>query len=291
MLLIAIGILIAAAIFRPIGAIQEPTDTYMINSFFKGFQEGYLTMDVLAAFVFGIIIINAMKDSGFTTRKQLVISTMKVALIAAGLLAIVYSSLAYLGAISVEGIGYMENGGAILAASSDYYFGSYGKLFLGIIVVAACLTTSIGLVTSCSAYFQQIIPSISYKVWAIIFTLFSAVISNFGLATIIEFSVPILSILYPMAMCLMILTFLHSFFRGSKEVYQASILFTFIVALFDGLRAGGINVEIIDNLFESILPLYTVGLGWIIPAIAGGNNRILFTSKQKSFVERKIPID
>src|SRR5699024_8655332 len=173
-LLIVITILIDAAIFSPIVAIQETTEVYQIYSFFKGFQEGYLTMDVLAAFVFGIIIINAMKVGGNTEKKPLIISTMKAALIAAALLAIVYSFLAYLGAIGVEEIGYMENGGAVLAASSAYYFGSYGKIILGIIVVAACLTTSIGLITSCASYFQQIVPRLSYKVWVIIFTLVSA---------------------------------------------------------------------------------------------------------------------
>ncbi|MGN8646580.1 branched-chain amino acid transport system II carrier protein [Gracilibacillus sp. HCP3S3_G5_1] len=270
LLLIVIALLILAAFFNPIGTIQEPTEAYAVNSFFKGFQEGYLTMDVLAAFVFGIIIINAIKGQGSISKKELLVYTMKAALIAAVLLAIVYSSLAYLGAISVEEIGYMANGGAILAATSSFYFGAYGKIILGIIVVAACLTTSIGLITSCASYFNEIVPTISYKVWVIIFTLFSAIISNFGLTTIIEFSVPVLSMLYPLAMCLMVLTFLDPLFKGRKEVYQVSILFTFIVALFDGLNEAGINLQVVNDLFTTILPLYTVGLGWIVPAIVGG---------------------
>ncbi|SFL59243.1 branched-chain amino acid:cation transporter, LIVCS family [Gracilibacillus orientalis] len=270
LLLIVIALLILAAFFNPIGTIQEPTQAYMANSFFKGFQEGYLTMDVLAAFVFGIIIINTMKDQGSISKKELLVSTMKAALIAALLLAIVYSSLAYLGAISVNGIGYMDNGGAILAATSAFYFGAYGKIILGFIVVAACLTTSIGLITACASYFNKIVPNVSYKIWAIIFTLFSAVISNFGLSTIIEFSVPVLSMLYPLAMCLMVLTFLHPLFKGRKEVYQLSILFTFIIALFDGLNAAGINIQVLNEFFTAVLPLYTVGLGWIVPAIVGG---------------------
>lgn len=270
LLLIVIALLILAAFFNPIGTIQEPTEAYAVNSFFKGFQEGYLTMDVLAAFVFGIIIINAIKGQGSISKKELLVYTMKAALIAAVLLAIVYSSLAYLGAISVEEIGYMANGGAILAATSSFYFGAYGKIILGIIVVAACLTTSIGLITSCASYFNEIVPTISYKVWVIIFTLFSAIISNFGLTTIIEFSVPVLSMLYPLAMCLMVLTFLDPLFKGRKEVYQVSILFTFIVALFDGLNEAGINIQVVNDLFTTILPLYTVGLGWIVPAIVGG---------------------
>ncbi len=283
LLLIVIALLILSAFFNPIGTIQDPTEAYMTNSFFKGFQEGYLTMDVLAAFVFGIIIINAMKEQGAVSKKELLVSTMKAALIAAALLAIVYSSLAYLGAISVSGIGYMDNGGAILAAASAFYFGGYGKLILGIIVVAACLTTSIGLITACASYFNEIVPKVSYKVWTIIFTLFSAVVSNFGLTTIIEFSVPVLSMLYPLAMCLMVLTFLNPLFKGKKEVYQVSILFTFIVALFDGLNAAGIKIQVVDEFFTAVLPLYTVGLGWIVPAIAGGILGIVLSFIKKPY--------
>ena len=42
------------------GTPLSPIPDYMSHSFFMGFKEGYLTMDALAAFVFGIIVINAI---------------------------------------------------------------------------------------------------------------------------------------------------------------------------------------------------------------------------------------
>ncbi|WP_099351442.1 branched-chain amino acid transport system II carrier protein [Fredinandcohnia onubensis] len=269
-LLIVIAILIIAAFVNPIGAIQEPTETYMSNSFFKGFQEGYNTMDALAAFVFGIIIINIMKQRGATSKKEIMISTGKVALVAGVLLAVIYSSLAFLGATSVEGLGFLDNGGSILSAASLHFFGWYGKVILAVIVIAACLTTSIGLITSCASYFTKLIPALSYKKWAVIFTLFSAVISNFGLNTIISFSIPVLVALYPLAICLMALTFLHPLFKGRKEVYQVSILVTLILSVNDGLNAAGVKIAALNDFLASVLPLYSVGLGWIVPAIVGG---------------------
>ncbi|MDT8862574.1 branched-chain amino acid transport system II carrier protein [Alkalihalobacillus sp. MEB130] len=276
LLLIFIGILIVVSFVNPIGQVQAPVESFTENSFFKGFQEGYLTMDVLAAFVFGIVIINIMKDRGITTKKALMVSTLKVAIIAGGLLAIIYSSLTFMGASSVVELGHLDNGGAILASVSNYYFGPFGKVVLGLIVIAACLTTSIGLITACASYFSKIAPTFSYKKWAIVFTIFSAVISNFGLSSLITFSVPVLYMLYPLAMCLMVLTFLHPLFKGKKKVYQISILFTFIVSLFEGLNAAGLQIEAVDNLFRAILPLYTVGLGWVAPAIVGGVIGYLF---------------
>ncbi|WP_077620040.1 branched-chain amino acid transport system II carrier protein [Bacillus sinesaloumensis] len=269
-LLAVIAILIIAAFVNPIGAIQEPAESYMTNSFFKGFQEGYNTMDALAAFVFGIIIINIMKDRGATTKRQIMISTGKVALVAGVLLAVIYSSLSFLGATSVEGLGLLDNGGSILAAASQHFFGWYGKVILAVIVVAACLTTSIGLITSCASYFTKLVPALSYKQWAVIFTLFSAVISNFGLNSIISFSVPVLVALYPLAICLMALTFLHPLFKGRKEVYQVSILVTFLLSVNDGLNAAGVKIAAVNDLFAAVLPLYSVGLGWVVPAIIGG---------------------
>ncbi|MFC0560584.1 branched-chain amino acid transport system II carrier protein [Halalkalibacter alkalisediminis] len=270
LLLIFIGILIVIAFINPIGQVQAPTELYMTNSFFKGFQEGYLTMDALAAFVFGILIINIMKDRGATTKRVLMVSTLKVALVAGILLAIIYSSLSYMGATSVTELGRLENGGVILASVSQYYFGGFGKVLLALIVIAACLTTSIGLITACASYFTKLVPAISYKRWAILFTILSAVISNFGLSTLIAISVPVLYMLYPLAICLMVLTFLHPFFKGKTEVYQVSMLFTLTVSIFEGLKAAGIQFGVIDDLFTAILPLYSVGLGWVVPAVVGG---------------------
>lgn len=269
-LLISIAVLIVAVFLNPMGEIQAPTETYLENAFFKGFKEGYLTMDALAAFVFGIIIINTMKNKGAVTKKEIMTSSLKVALIAGGLLAAIYTSLAYMGATSVSELGIQDNGAAILAAVSAHYFGSYGNVLLSIIVIAACLTTSIGLITSCAAYFNKLVPSISYTRWAIIFTIFSTIIANFGLSTLISVSVPVLVTLYPLAICLLVLTFLHPLFKGKKAVYQVSILLTGIVSVFDGLNAAGIKVQAINDLFTTILPLYSVGLGWILPAIIGG---------------------
>ncbi|SEQ13545.1 branched-chain amino acid transport system II carrier protein [Piscibacillus halophilus] len=270
LLLVLISVLVVTAIVNPIGTIQPPTEDFLSGSFFKGFQEGYLTMDMLAAFVFGIIVINILKERGSTSKRDLIVNGLKVALIAGILLAIIYSSLAYLGATSVEGIGHLDNGGAVLANSFDYYFGTVGSILLAFIVIAACLTTSIGLITACASYFKEIVPSVSYKQWAVLFTVVSAVLANFGLNKIIEFSIPVLSLLYPLAICLLVLTFLHPLFKGRTAVYQFSILFTFIVSLIERLYELGVPVDGLHEFFTAVLPWYGVGLGWIVPAIIGG---------------------
>lgn len=268
--LMFIGVLVVVALIHPIGDFQAPVKDYSVQPFFNGFREGYLTMDTLASFVFGIMIINAIKDKGAKTKKQIMIVCGKATGVAAIILAIFYTSLSYMGASSVEKLGHLDNGGIILAKVSEYYFGSYGGILLGLMITVACLTTSVGLVSSCSTYFHKLFPKISYKTLAISLSIFSAIVANIGLTQLIAISVPVLTAIYPLAIVLIFLTFFHSLFKGKAEVYQGSLLLTFIISLFDGLNGVGIHFTSIDHFFHAILPMYDVGLGWIIPAIVGG---------------------
>lgn len=265
-----LGILVVVAIIHPIGDFQAPVKSYAVQPFFNGFKEGYLTMDTLASFVFGIIIINAIKEKGAKTKKQIMIVCAKAAGIAALILATIYTALSYMGASSVEKLGLLDNGGIFLAKVSDYYFGTYGGVLLGLLITVACLTTSIGLVTACSSFFHKLFPKVPYRTIAISLCIFSAIVANIGLTELIAISVPVLTGIYPLAIVLIFLTFLHSLFKGKAEVYQGSLLFTFIISFFDGLNGAGIHVAGINNFFHAILPMYEIGLGWIIPAIVGG---------------------
>ncbi|QRZ93505.1 branched-chain amino acid transport system II carrier protein [Bacillus subtilis] len=265
-----IGLLVVVALVHPIGTIQAPSKGYTSHVFFKGFQEGYLTLDALVAFVFGIIVVNAMKEQGAATKKQLIIICAKATAIAATLLALIYTSLSYMGASSVEKLGLLENGAEVLAKVSSYYFGSYGSILLGLMITVACLTTSVGLITACSSFFHELFPGISYKKIAVMLAVFSTLVANIGLTELIKVSKPVLMTMYPIAISLIFLTFLHSVFKGKAEVYQGSLLFTFIISLFDGLNAAGIKIEVVNRVFTQVLPMYSIGLGWLIPAIAGG---------------------
>ena len=147
-----------------------------------------------------------------------------------------YSS-SYMGASSVAKLGHLENGGEVLAKVSNYYFGSYGGVLLGLMITVACLTTSVGLVSACSSFFHKLFPNVPYKAIAITLCVFSAIVANVGLTQLIAVSVPVLTAIYPLAIVLIFLTFFHSLFKGRAEVYQVSLIVTFIISLFDGLSA------------------------------------------------------
>lgn len=275
--LLFISILIVAALIHPIGPMQPPVDDYSHIPFFKGFQEGYLTMDTLASFVFAILVINSIKQKGATTTGSIALTCVKASFIAATLLIVLYTSLTFLGTSSVSVMGHLDNGGQVLAQAASYYFRSMGGLLLGLMITVACLTTSIGLISSSAAYFHKLLPNISYKALAIALSVFSAAIANVGLTQLIAFSVPVLTAIYPLAIALIFLTFLHPLFKGRAEVYQYTMLCVGLVSIFDGLNAANIKIAAVNSLFSHVLPLYHLGLGWLFPGIIGGVVGFLIT--------------
>lgn len=268
MLLGAIGLLVFVSFFKLEGKLGPVTEKYESAPFTAGFLEGYLTMDTIAALAFGIIVVNAFKQKNLLNRKQLVNETAKASLIAGLGLTLVYVTVGLLGA-KMASEGTFENGGAILTESAKVLFGSYGMVLLGVIVTLACFTTAVGLVAACSQYFSKLMPAVSYRAFATIITLVSFMFANLGLSQIITISVPVLIVLYPITIVLVAASLLDKFFNSSRGVYIGSVLLTTLLSLVDGLKAFGFELELVNSLFQS-LPLYSQGLGWVLPAVIGG---------------------
>lgn len=267
-LLIILTVFVVKSFITPLGEPQAPTGPYADGAFFKGFVEGYLTMDALASLVFGIIVVSSIKGFGVTNTKAITKLCISSGVIAASALALVYVSLAYIGATSPNAIGLHENGGSLLSATANHLFGSFGAIILALAILFACLTTAIGLVSSCAQYFSMLLPRFSYKSLVIVFSLFSTVIGNVGLTQLISFSVPVLVIIYPLAIVLIFLSFAHNAFNGYSLVYICALIPTGFIGLIDGLNAAGLKLSVITNVLE-VLPFFAQGIGWLVPAIIG----------------------
>lgn len=275
--LVFLFLLIIIAIIKPMGQFQNPTGDYSSLAFITGFKEGYNTMDALASLAFGIVVIQAIKGQGITNTKEIAKATWKSGIFAMVLMMLIYGLITYIGASSVSAIGSYDNGGLIFAAVAQHYFGSFGNILLAIIIVLACLKTSIGLITACSEFFNGVFPKISYKWFVLLLCLVSFSIANFGLTNIIQFAVPVLMLLYPLAIVLILLTLCSRLFGHKQSVYAAAMFFTFCVSIFDGysalvdsLPSAALSIlESIKLLYMDYLPLYNIGLGWILPAIVG----------------------
>jgi len=221
-------------------------------------------MDAIAALNFGIVIAFTLKERGVNSEKGLISNTIKSGVIAGLVLTVIYIVLSYLGASAQGTLGSVENGAQSLTNIVLYLFGSKGIIILSILFSLACLSTSVGLITSCSKYFTTIIPKVSYKTWVIVLCLSSMLFANVGLNKILKFSIPVLNIIYPMAIVLILLPFAHSLFKGYRQVYQLCMLFTSVFSLLSGLEGFGLNFS-----FLKVIPLASEGLVWVIPSIVG----------------------
>lgn len=268
-LLATIAVLVGYAAFNPMGELQAAQGGFTDRPFVTGVLEGYQTMDALASLVFAIIVIDAARALGVRNRAQLLATTTVAGAVAAACLAVVYLLIGYMGATSVAGLGLQENGAAVLSKTAQHYFGMGGNVLLSAIVFLACLSTAVGLIISCSEYFNRLLPAVSYKTFVVIFTLVSMAFANKGLSGIISISVPVLMLLYPLTVVIILLAFLNNWFGGSRVVYVCTIFATLVVGVLDAWKAAFSFAPETAALINSIFPLYDIGMGWLLPATAG----------------------
>lgn len=270
-LLAVILLLIVQSFISPLGTPQAPTKNYAtpVTAVMQGILDGYNTLDAIASFIFATLVISFVKEGGVTHPKAIMKQVLLSGSIAVALLAFIYIFIAKIGADSVTPLGILETGAPVLAGSAKILFGNLGAAILAVIVLLACLSTSVGLVTCCAAYFMRLLGHFSYKTYAVIFCVISYLVGLFGLKTIIVSTIPVLMFIYPLLVALICLIFLDKFFGGRQCVYAWTIAFTFVMATINLLETAGVNLGSFETMLQTYVPLHTFGMGWIPFAAVG----------------------
>ncbi len=278
--LIFLLILVIAALTNPPASVSEvaPADGYdsVVSAFFSAFIEGYGTMDAIAGLAFGIVVIDIIRGMGVTKDSDIAHDVLISGILTGALMALIYVLTVLMGTQSRGLFDISANGGIAFAQIAESNLGKAGLAVLAVTITFACLKTSIGLVTSCASTFCKMFPGfLNYKIWAVIFTLFSFVVSNVGLTSIINYSLPALMLLYPLAITLIILALTEKLFGRDRAVYVSVTAFTAVAAVFDFLKTlpestqAFLHTAPLTAFAGKILPLFDLGLGWVIPALAG----------------------
>ena len=138
------------------------------------------------------------------------------------------------------------------------------------------LKTAVGLIVSCSETFSKLFPKgPSYRVWAVLITLVSFGLANFGLSAIIEYAVPVLMFLYPLSIVLILLALCGRLFGNSKVVYAWTLGFTGVAAVFDFLNSlptalrNALHMNDMLIVAQNWLPFSEFGMAWVCPAVVG----------------------
>ena len=245
---------------------QVPTEDYASSPMVTGLFEGYNTMDAIAGLAFSIVIVGSLRSKGFKTKKSLVNGTITAALVAGALLAAIYLGLAWVGQTIPNGQSY-ESGAPLLADAAHLTMGTIGQAVFSAIVILACMTTAVGLITSTSAFFEMLMPKVKYHVWACLFTALSILFAFQGLDTVLSIAVPFITFLYPPAISLIALTLIQPVVKKSVVFYWTYRLALWVSVLWSALSViadQGWGTETLDPLLN-LAPGQSVDLGWIVP--------------------------
>ena len=276
--LLFLAVLVIAALMHPSTSVSEvePAEAYKTGAFFSSFIEGYGTMDAIAGLAFGIVVIDVIRRMGVSDDNAVAYDVLGSGVLTGILMAVIYVVTILMGTQSRGLFETSDNGGIALTQIAGHYFGGVGQIILAITITFACLKTSIGLVTSCSETFVKMTHGkISYPVWAVLFTLFSFAVSNVGLSAIIEYSIPVLMLIYPPAIALIALAFIGKHFQHDRAVYIAVMIGTWAAAIFDFMKTlpaavqASLHLEPLIAFADRYLPLFEKNLGWLLPALIG----------------------
>ena len=214
-LLILLIVIIVKGVFMPIGEI---TNTNAQNVLSSSLIEGYQTMDAIAALLFAAIITTSLKDKGYK-KKEMPSMILKSSLVAAIGLAFVYGGLMYIGAQTTTIASSDLGKTGLLLFIAKHILGAAGPVVIGLAMGLACLSTSIGLITAGSDFFEKVSKGkLTYKFNAIVISIVSFLVALLGVDKIIAFSSPVLNLLYPVSITIIVTTLLSKWLTNIKAI-------------------------------------------------------------------------
>ena len=250
-------LIIILGIINPLGEIapNPKTDTLIAS----GIEAGYQSMDVLAATLLGVLIINGARQRGYKSHRDITKVTVGAGIIAAVGLFIIYMGLTYLGA-TVSQMYDMHTSKSVLLTNivKGLIPGNYGHIFFGVIAALACLSTAIALVSSSCEYIQRLIKGkLGYKSLVILVCVISTFTASLGVEKLITFASPVLNIVYPPVLTTVILSLFGE--RIGRYTLRLGVMMSFFFSILQVVY--GYSLEILR-----IMPFFELGFGWLMPA-------------------------
>ena len=274
-LLFILLLVFIAAVIQPNASFQTTTSTGLFS---QSFKEGYQTMDALGAALMAGVVISDLTRRGYTEKKEQHQMMFGVGIVSFILLALVYSSLTYAGATVSTVYDSTIQRPALLIGLIEQLLGSFGKVAMGIAVSFACLTTSVGLITTCGHYFSTLTNGkLEYKKIVVVSVVLSFLLSLLGVDALLQLAVPVLSAIYPMVIALIFLSIFDRYIVYNWT-YTGAVVGAFFIGgiqaihLFSQMQGGNFLSGLAD--WTNTLPLHQFGFEWLVPAIIGS---VVFT--------------
>ena len=241
-LLICLVVMIALAVFEPLGTPMAPqVDNVLSYSFLQGYQTGDVAVGIAIAGMF----VASIKAKGYTDTSARHKMTLKAAVVAFLGLLIVYALT-----------------------------GSTGNVILGIGIFLACLTTTIGVGSTIANLTVDLSDGkIPFKYMMVFVCLFGLAEACIGVQGIIRYTFWIFIAIYPVSIALMFLGVFCKYVPN-HGAWKGTIAMATIIGLFEGLmqlNKSGITNLPLDSLIQlyNHIPFAADGFAWVLPSVIG----------------------
>ena len=282
-LLLALLVMCVKGIVSPLGPVAE--SVIPGQEVRTGLTFGYQTMDALLGVPLSVIVIKAVVDKDYEGRKNQAKMISISCLVALAGLAAVYAGLSYLGAtVSTLGLQGLS-GTELMVEITRRLLQNAGTIMLGGIVLLACLTTAVGVTSAIADYFVGLLKNkIPYWAMVLAFCVLGILLGNLGTSQIIALAGPVLSLLYPVFLTQIFMNLILGKVKN-PWVYRGAAIGGFLFALVDLIYSYGVSAL----QFIEWVPFWNLGLGWVLPAIAGALIGAFCGHKKKADVLPALP--
>lgn len=217
------------------GKSLQPVTELAVSIFGKSLVYGYGTLDLLGAIFFGSMIYSVLKKNLAEEAVKSTSTVLRVALQGAAIgtlvLGAVYVALQFLGALHGADLAACTEG-EIFSTVCMRIIGPQGALLTAAAVIVACLSTLIALSTVLAQYVSETLSSkrIGYVTALMLVLGFTLIPANLGLGKLLEWSRPLINVMYPILIILTICNTAYKLF-GFRWV-KTPVLITLLGALY-----------------------------------------------------------
>lgn len=211
--LLSIGFIVVMGIYSS-PATVEPSAYSIPDAFIYGLISGYNTMDLLGAFFFCSVVIQALKNVSFTNgalnQKLLLKNGLIASLIGAFLLASVYVGMSYVSSLHSTQLADVR-ADVLLGTIALKVLGPYAGITTCLAVVMACLTTAIALAAVFAEFIQNDVTKnrVSYQMALVLTLVVTFLISTLEFSGIVKVLAPCVQVLYPALLILSLVNIAH----------------------------------------------------------------------------------
>jgi branched-chain amino acid:cation transporter, LIVCS family len=212
---------------------QFETDYHAFSAFIRGFQEGYMTLDLIGVIFFSGLIITAIRSqlgNEKATSRQVAIYGLKAGLIGGSALGAVYAGFCLVAAKYGADIAFVDQD-QLLSALATLILGARASILANTTMAIACMTTAIALTAVFADYLTNELfrGRINYYQALLSTVLITFVMTNLGFSGIAKVIEPVVMFCYPSLIVLSLANIAHVLW-GFKYV-QLLVGITFLLSI------------------------------------------------------------